>query len=64
MVRDVPLCRRFGRLFALATNKLCTVADMCVSGEEDGGGVWSWRRRLWRWEEEMLAEFKKDIGNV
>jgi len=49
---DVPLCRRFSRLFDLATNKFVTVADMCDRGWEDGGGAWSWRQRLWTWEEE------------
>jgi len=29
-IGDVPLCTRFRRLFDLATNKLCIVADMCV----------------------------------
>lgn len=53
---DVPLCRRFGRLFDLATNKLISVANMFVLGWEEGGGVWSWRRRLWSWEEELLEE--------
>jgi len=33
---DVPLCRRFGRLFDLATNKLISVADMCELGWEEG----------------------------
>ncbi|RHN58033.1 putative reverse transcriptase zinc-binding domain-containing protein [Medicago truncatula] len=60
----VPLCRRFGRLFELATNKLSTVADMCVHGWEDGGEAWSWRRRLWVWEEEMLEECRQLLDVV
>ena len=34
---DVPLRRRFGRLFDLATHKLITVADMFELGWEEGG---------------------------
>jgi len=40
-VGDVPLCRRFTRLFDLTTNKYSTVEDMCAIGGEDGGEVWS-----------------------
>ena len=34
---DVPLCRRFSRLFDLAMNKLSTVADMFSLGWEEEG---------------------------
>ena len=61
---DIPLCRRFGRLFDLATDKLITVADMCVLGWEVGGGAWRWRRVLWTWEEEMLEECRKVLDGV
>ena len=43
---DVSLCRRFGRLFDLATNKLISVADIYVLGWEMGGEAWSWRKVL------------------
>jgi len=33
-VGDVPLCRRFSRLFNLAKNKLATVASMFSLGWE------------------------------
>jgi len=46
-IGDVPLRRRFGRLFDLATNKLISVADMFDLGWEEGGKAWRWRRRLW-----------------
>ena len=55
-VGDVPFCTRFARLFDLTMNKLSTVVDMCALGWEDGGDAWSWRRRLWAWEEEMVEE--------
>jgi len=55
-VGDVPLCRRFARLFDLMTNKFSTVADMYARGWEEDGEAWSWRRRLWVWEEDMVEE--------
>jgi len=55
-VGDVPFCRRFARLFDLATNKFSTVADICALDWEEGGDTWSWRRRLWVWEEDMVEE--------
>jgi len=48
---DVPLCRRFDRLFGLALNKHITVADMFMRGWEvgemrgDGGDGCGRRRR-------------------
>ncbi|GAU29928.1 hypothetical protein TSUD_148370 [Trifolium subterraneum] len=51
-----PLCERFGRLFDLAENKSCSVAEMFSMGWEVGGEAWVWRRQLWVWEEEMLRE--------
>ena len=61
---DVPLCMRFARLFDLATNKLSTIADMCTLGWEEEGEAWSWRRRLWAWEEDMLGECGALLNNV
>ncbi|XP_024630227.1 uncharacterized protein [Medicago truncatula] len=63
-VGDVPLCRRFARLFELTTNKLITMADMYAIGWEDGGAAWSWRRRLWVWEEELVEEYRILLTNV
>lgn len=62
--RCTPLYRRFGRLFDLATNKFSSVADMSDRGWEEGGDAWSWRRRLWVWEEEMLAECRLLLDGV
>jgi len=63
-VGDVPLCRRFSHLFDLATNKFVIVADMCDLGWAVGGGAWSWRRRLWTWEEELLEECMELLADV
>jgi len=61
---DVPLRTRFSRLFDLATNKMCTVVDMCALGWEVGGEAWCWRRRLWVWEEELVVECSHLVNNV
>jgi len=45
-VGDVAFCRRFARLYDLASNKFSTVVDMFSLGWEQGGEAWSWRRRL------------------
>jgi len=60
---EVPLCRRFGRLFELAENKLITVASMFSLGWGEGE-AWQLRRRLWAWEEELLAECRLLLANV
>jgi hypothetical protein len=38
-VEGIPLCERFGRLFDLVATKSRTIAEMCGSGWEAGGGV-------------------------
>ena len=58
---EVPLCKRFTCLFDSATNKLSTVAEMHILCWEEGGEAWRWRRRLWVWEEDMLAECRNFI---
>jgi hypothetical protein len=63
-VGDVPLCRRFARLFNLTTNKFNSVADLCALGWEEGGEAWTWRRRLWGWEEELVEECRALLTNV
>jgi hypothetical protein len=61
---DVPLCRRFSRLFDLAVEKSITVTSMFARGWEEGGEAWRWRRRLWVWEEEMLGECRRLLNNI
>ncbi|MCI93984.1 heat-shock protein, partial [Trifolium medium] len=31
---------------------------------EEGGAEWSWRRRLWEWEEEMLGECRGILSDI
>ena len=63
-VGEIPLCRRFPRLFDVTTNKLSTVAEMYDQDGEDGGEEWNWRRRLWVWEEELVEECRTLLTNV
>jgi len=35
---------------------------MHILGWEERGEAWRWRRRLWVWEEEMLAECRNFIN--
>jgi len=55
-IRGSPFCVWFPRLFDLAENKTITVASLFSLGLEQGGEGWSWRRRLWAWEEALLEE--------
>ncbi|GAU50260.1 hypothetical protein TSUD_409060 [Trifolium subterraneum] len=52
----VPLRVRYRCLYDLANNKSISVADMCQLGWEEDGAGWQWRRQLWVWENELLAE--------
>ncbi|CAJ2670867.1 unnamed protein product [Trifolium pratense] len=53
---EISLRERFGRLFALAETKSCSVAEMFAFGWGTDGEAWVWRRRLRAWEEELLRE--------
>lgn len=43
-------------LFDLSENKLLSVTDMFAIGWGEGGKAWKWRKRLFAWEEEQVAE--------
>jgi hypothetical protein len=49
------LCDRFNRLYVLAENTSCSVAEMHHLGWDEGGDAWKWRRRLFAWEEDLLG---------
>ncbi|GAU24262.1 hypothetical protein TSUD_48500 [Trifolium subterraneum] len=51
-----PLARAFGRLYDLADNKHISVADMFEAGWALNGNGWKWRRRLFAWEEDLVAQ--------
>jgi hypothetical protein len=61
---DVPFCDRFRRLFDLTENKFMSVANLFSVDSEQWGDMWRWRRRLWQWEEEMLAECRTLLLDV
>lgn len=52
----IPFSVCFGRLFNLAVDKSTTVRNIFMLGWGEGGEAWVWMRRLWVWEEDMLAE--------
>ncbi|GAU14843.1 hypothetical protein TSUD_50550 [Trifolium subterraneum] len=58
-----PLARAFSRLYDLADNKNISVADMCVDGWALNGNEWKWRRRLFAWEEELVAQCVGVLAN-
>ena len=51
-----PLYKGFVWLFELSENKFETVANMFAKGWGANGEAWRWRRRLFAWEEDRLAE--------
>ncbi|GAU47989.1 hypothetical protein TSUD_272340 [Trifolium subterraneum] len=61
---DGPVERSFSRLYALAENKLVTVADMCDLGWGPNGEGWRWRRGLRAWEEDLVKECITRLSNV
>jgi len=63
-IGETPLRFKYLRLFELAVNKMCTVADMEREGWEEGGRAWAWRRRLLAWEEESVRECSLLLLNV
>jgi len=44
--------------------KELSVFDMCQLGWGEEGEAWSWRRRLFVWEEEMLGDMLLLLHNV
>jgi len=47
---------RFRHTYDLVVKKSIMARDIFLSGWEVGGEAWSWSRRLWVWEEELLDE--------
>ena len=53
---EIPLKIKFPRLYELAVNKECSVAEVRRVICAVGGGERVWRRRLIAWEEESERE--------
>jgi len=63
-IGGTPPSVRFHRLFDLVENKTITVANLFSLDLVQGGEEWSWRRRLWAWEEDMLEECRALLFDV
>jgi len=51
------LCDRFNKLYALAENKIATVANMHFFRWGEDVEAWRWCRRLFAWEEAHVGGF-------
>lgn len=51
---ELPLRDKFPRLFAMSNQKEATVAEIWVSNGVEREWRFSWRRRFFVWEEELL----------
>jgi len=52
----VPLRERFTRLYDLSLLKGESVFSMFSLGWGVDGAAWSWRRRLFAWEDELVGD--------
>jgi hypothetical protein len=55
---------RYSRLYDLTVLKGELVFQLSQLGWGENGGAWSWRRRLFAWEEELVRELILLLGNV
>jgi mannosylglycoprotein endo-beta-mannosidase len=60
-IGDSPLAITFPRLFSLSIQKENNVRDLC---NDDGTWVFSWRRNLFRWEEELFSNLLLILESV
>ncbi|GAU28790.1 hypothetical protein TSUD_357760 [Trifolium subterraneum] len=63
-LEDSPFSRSFSRLYDLVVDKNILVADMFEAGWGVGGEAWKWRRRLFAWEEDLVAGCIARLANV
>jgi len=63
-VGGVSLRDRFTRLFELSLLKGESIHGMHALRWGNDGGAWSWRRRLFAWEEELVGELRLLLQNV
>lgn len=61
---ELSLRDRFSRLYELSLFKEESVATMKALGWDEAGEAWKWRRRLFAWEEESVAELTLLLHNV
>jgi hypothetical protein len=53
---DLPLCIKFPRLFSLSTHKEATIKDLVRFEGDCRSWNFDWRRNLFLWEEEKVAQ--------
>jgi len=63
-VGEVPLKLKFPRLYELAINKMCSVAEAKRDIGAVGAGGRVWRRHLFSWEEESVRECSILLSNT
>lgn len=61
---ELSLRDRFSRLYELSLFKEESVATMKALVWDEAGEAWKWRRRLFAWEEESVAELTLLLHNV
>ncbi|RHN65973.1 putative RNA-directed DNA polymerase [Medicago truncatula] len=61
---ELSLRDRFSRLYELSLFKGESVATMKALGWDEAGEAWKWKRRLFAWEEESVAELTLLLHNV
>ncbi|KAK2410379.1 hypothetical protein QL285_045745 [Trifolium repens] len=63
-VGDLPLSVSFPRLFSLANDKEVTIGELVVVDGDRIGWNFSWRRRLFHWEEESVSLLLAQIDHI
>ena len=58
---DTPFCRKYPKIFSISNLKEGCVGDFLRSVEAGGGWMFSWRRNLFVWEEELLISLLEDL---
>jgi hypothetical protein len=58
---EVPLCRKYPRLFAISNQKEAKVAEVWREGGSGPDWNFTWRRRLFVWEENLLNNLLLDL---
>ncbi|GAU26540.1 hypothetical protein TSUD_361730 [Trifolium subterraneum] len=59
---NAPLALLFPRLFSLSNHKEGMVADFSEVVGEDRGWSFSWRRELFRWEEDLVVRLREILA--
>jgi hypothetical protein len=58
---EVPFMVKYNRLFSISNQQESSVEEMWEDSQEGGRWAFTWRRRLFVWEEELLANLLSDL---